>query len=77
MAKAAELIDAGVIGTPYFAKANYWESTNNAFIEDINIHFNDGENWRFDREQVGGGCLIDGGTHWVRPLRKWLVIYKY
>lgn len=27
--------------------------------------------WRFDREMVGGGALIDGGIHYVHLLRRW------
>ena len=25
--------------------------------------------WRFDKETTGGGIVIDGGAHWIRPLR--------
>lgn len=28
--------------------------------------------WRYDREVAGGGLAIDGGAHWIRPLRMWL-----
>ncbi len=28
--------------------------------------------WRYDREVSGGGLVIDGGAHWIRPLRMWL-----
>ncbi len=28
--------------------------------------------WRFDLKQTGGGVVIDGGAHWIRPLRLWL-----
>ena len=28
--------------------------------------------WRYDREVAGGGIAIDGGAHWIRPLRMWL-----
>ena len=27
--------------------------------------------WRYDPAQAGGGVLMDGATHWVRPLRTW------
>ena len=33
----------------------------------------DPNHWRFDRAKSGGGILMDGMTHWVRPLRIWLV----
>jgi len=28
--------------------------------------------WRFFKEQAGGGISMDGGAHWIRPLRMWL-----
>jgi predicted dehydrogenase len=28
--------------------------------------------WRYDKRINGGGICIDGGSHWIRPLRMWL-----
>jgi len=28
--------------------------------------------WRYDLAVAGGGICIDGGAHWIRPLRMWL-----
>ena len=70
--KTRELLQQGVIGRPYFAKANYWESLGSATFLDES-HFDAGGNWRFDPSLSGGGVLIDGATHWVRPLRLWYV----
>ena len=28
--------------------------------------------WRYDKKITGGGLVIDGGSHWLRPLRMWL-----
>ncbi|NKB67403.1 MAG: hypothetical protein GKR89_10110 [Candidatus Latescibacteria bacterium] len=28
--------------------------------------------WRYIKEITGGGLAIDGGSHWLRPLRMWL-----
>jgi predicted dehydrogenase len=28
--------------------------------------------WRYDKAITGGGICIDGGAHWIRPLRMWL-----
>ncbi|HRW04616.1 MAG TPA: Gfo/Idh/MocA family oxidoreductase [Caldilineaceae bacterium] len=28
--------------------------------------------WRYELAQAGGGITIDGGAHWLRPLRMWL-----
>lgn len=27
--------------------------------------------WRFIKEIAGGGMVMDGGAHWIRPLRMW------
>ena len=27
--------------------------------------------WRYEPAKAGGGVLMDGATHWVRPLRTW------
>ena len=27
--------------------------------------------WRFDPAKAGGGIMMDGATHWIRPLRVW------
>ncbi|MEZ4862191.1 MAG: Gfo/Idh/MocA family oxidoreductase [Caldilineaceae bacterium] len=31
-----------------------------------------GRPWRYDLALAGGGITIDGGAHWLRPLRMWL-----
>jgi predicted dehydrogenase len=28
--------------------------------------------WRYDKQITGGGIVIDGGAHYIRPLRMWL-----
>ncbi|MDA0708694.1 MAG: Gfo/Idh/MocA family oxidoreductase [bacterium] len=28
--------------------------------------------WRYDMAMAGGGITMDGGAHWIRPLRMWL-----
>ncbi len=28
--------------------------------------------WRYDLALAGGGITMDGGAHWIRPLRMWL-----
>jgi len=33
----------------------------------------DPDHWRFDLGKSGGGILMDGVTHWIRPLKIWLV----
>ena len=33
----------------------------------------DFDSWQYDPAQVGGGLLMAGSCHWIRPLRMWLV----
>lgn len=28
--------------------------------------------WRFELAKAGGGITMDGGAHWIRPLRMWM-----
>ncbi len=68
--RAGELVASGTVGEPYHALANYWEAIGyNTFLDEA--HFFAGGNWRFDPEKAGGGVLIDGATHWARPLTMW------
>ena len=63
--RAGELIKAGAIGDVITARA--------AFIVQFDEYwFPDRKAWRYDRERTGGGICIDGGSHWIRPLRMWL-----
>ena len=34
----------------------------------------DPSHWRFDLAKSGGGILMDGVTHWIRPLKLWSVV---
>jgi len=61
--KVQQLIQEGAVGEIITARAFFggWASTGW------------GENpWRFDKAITGGGITIDGGAHWIRPLRMWL-----
>ena len=70
--KAQELLECGTVGTPHHARANYWEAVGyTTFLDEA--HFFAGGNWRFDPVKAGGGILMDGVTHWVRPLTMWYV----
>ena len=63
--KAQELIRRGVIGDLITARA--------AFVMPRDPYwFQDERPWRLDQTQTGGGITIDGGSHWLRPLRMWL-----
>ena len=62
---AKELIDEGAIGEIITARA--------AFVLELEpTFFQDTDSWRFAKAQTGGGIAIDGGSHWIRPLRMWM-----
>jgi len=63
---AKELIDEGRIGEVIRARA--------AFVMELDPYFfkQDANPWRYDLAKSGGGITIDGGSHWIRPLRMWM-----
>ena len=63
--KAKEMIEAGAIGDIITARA--------AFIYEFDEYwFKEKRPWRYETERTGGGITIDGGSHWIRPLRMWM-----
>ncbi len=62
--RAAELIQSGAIGEVIFARATFYDP--------IRRDPEDPMPWRFRLERSGGGICLDGGAHWIRPLRIWL-----
>ena len=65
LVRAKELIDSGAIGEVVTARAN--------FIYDYDPQWFRVENpWRLDAGKTGGGIVIDGSSHWIRPLRNWM-----
>jgi UDP-N-acetyl-2-amino-2-deoxyglucuronate dehydrogenase len=63
--RAAEVLRSGAIGDVVTARA--------AFTFGYDTQWFGGERpWRLDRARTGGGITIDGGSHWIRPLRMWL-----
>lgn len=42
-----------------------------AFISEYNPYWFTGQTWRLSQARTGGGITIDGGSHWVRPMRMW------
>ncbi len=64
VARARELIEAGAVGDVISARANFYDQ--------LRIDPNDPIPWRFKLARSGGGISIDGGAHWIRPLRIWL-----
>ena len=59
-----DLIDDGAVGEVITARAWYCAPPVDQF-------FGEGH-WRFSLAEAGGGVAIDAGSHWLRPLRKWL-----
>ena len=65
VAEAARRIDAGEIGEPLTASSRFM------CVADRGKWHTPGA-WRFDQARVGGGIVVDGGSHWIRPLRMWM-----
>ncbi|XP_065175709.1 glucose--fructose oxidoreductase-like isoform X3 [Sycon ciliatum] len=67
--KVKEIIDSGRIGDVYFAKTSYWETS---ISSPFQKRVDSSEHWEFNPSRVGGGILMSGSCHWIRPLRMWL-----
>ncbi|GKY90603.1 hypothetical protein MPSEU_000033900 [Mayamaea pseudoterrestris] len=66
---AKRLIDENAIGTIVTAASYYYESMRtNATSGDVDE--SGGLGWRGSLARAGGGITIDGGLHWIRPLRE-------
>lgn len=63
--KAKELIDNGEIGKIITARAALWVPKDEYWLQGP-------DPWRYRRDRVGGGITVDGGSHWIRPLRMWM-----
>lgn len=59
--RARELMDQGAIGSILNASGNFYDR--------IQLDPDAPRPWRFDLKRSGGGVSIDGGAHWIRPLR--------
>ena len=63
--EAKRLIDEGAIGDITTARA--------AFVMEFDDYwFKDEKPWRYEQARTGGGITIDGGSHWIRPMRMWM-----
>ncbi|MCB0116854.1 MAG: Gfo/Idh/MocA family oxidoreductase, partial [Caldilineaceae bacterium] len=62
-AKIKELIEEGAIGEVITARAFFGGAVGTGWGS---------KPWRYDKAITGGGICIDGGAHWIRPLRMWL-----
>lgn len=61
--KARELIDAGAIGEVITARACFYDRL--AVPPGVIP-------WRYELARAGGGISVDGGAHWIRPMRMML-----
>lgn len=63
--QAKEWIARGAIGEIITARA--------AFVYAFDEYwFKEAKPWRYEKGRTGGGITIDGGSHWIRPLRMWM-----
>jgi UDP-N-acetyl-2-amino-2-deoxyglucuronate dehydrogenase len=69
---AKKLIRDGAVGTVITAASYYYESMrDNVTSGDVDSSTG-GLGWRGSLERAGGGIMMDGGLHWIRPLREML-----
>ena len=68
--RAKELIAAGAIGDVLSAASYYYESMRDNVTSGVDA--DGGLGWRCSLARAGGGIVIDGGLHWLRPLRELL-----
>lgn len=61
--KVRAMIRAGAIGEIITARAYFGGAADT---------FRGSRPWRYERAKAGGGICMDGGAHWIRPLRMWL-----
>jgi predicted dehydrogenase len=61
--KAQQLIKDGAIGELITVDAFFGGRIGSSWGE---------ATWRYNKTITGGGICIDGGQHWIRPLRVWL-----
>ena len=59
--KAKELMDDGSIGELISASGNFYDP--------VSVDSEAPPPWRYSLAASGGGVTIDGGAHWIRPLR--------
>ena len=67
------LLNQNKIGDIVTAKASFRQSSSNDIFDSYSLLKGDSDKkaWRYSKEKTGGGITIDGGAHWIRPLRLW------
>ena len=61
--KVKQLLQEGALGALITAEAFFGGKVGSSWGEAA---------WRYNQAITGGGICIDGGLHWMRPLRVWL-----
>jgi predicted dehydrogenase len=69
--QAKKMIAEGAIGMVVTAAAYYYESMRDN-VTSGSVDSSGGLGWRGSLARAGGGIAIDGGLHWIRPLREML-----
>jgi predicted dehydrogenase len=67
---AKQLIQQGTIGQVITAQSYYYESMRDNITSGSIEQDGVGLGWRGSLQRAGGGIAIDGGLHWIRPLRE-------
>jgi len=70
VALARQLIQQGAIGQVVTAHSYYYESMRDNITSGSLEQDGVGLGWRGSLKRAGGGIAIDGGLHWIRPLRE-------
>ena len=71
--KVKELLLEGIIGEVVTAKASFRQASVSDIFDSYSVLQSGSESkaWRYSLSAAGGGITIDGGAHWIRPLRFW------
>jgi predicted dehydrogenase len=71
--KVQELLSNKIIGDVVTARASFRQASDHDIFDSYNMLPGDlnSKAWRYSKSFTGGGITIDGGAHWIRPLRFW------
>ena len=71
--KVKDLLSDGIIGEIVTAKASFRQAADKDIFNSYSVLQDDTPTkaWRYSLAATGGGITIDGGAHWIRPLRFW------
>ena len=68
-----DLLQEKAIGEIITVRASFRQNTSSDIFDSYNLLPGDqlDKAWRFDKKSSGGGITLDGGAHWIRPMRIW------